>query len=251
MNERSSYDLLAIPFVAVDGSLPPLPGDCGEPLVPAGLVPEAILLRPMYFTQKLAGALAETYVRQGVLQRLLKAAAMLPAGHRLVIYDGWRSTRLQQTLFDIEETRVRKAHAGWTDQQVRSETCRHVALPSDDPLCPSGHRTGGAVDLSIADPDGVELWMGTTFDDASGRSATRWFECLLEQHVPLEDRDREALRNRRLLYHAMISAGFVNYADEWWHYDFGNANWARIARATPLYGGAVPAFAWRDGEDWT
>lgn len=29
-------------------------------------------------------------------------------------------------------------------------------------------------------------------------------------------------QNRKILYDAMIIAGFTNYPEEWWHFDFGN-----------------------------
>ncbi len=246
MSERSSYDFLPIPVVNEEGVSPGVARDCGESLVPAGLLTEHILARPMYFVQKLPGALAEVYLRTGVLQRLTVAAGMLPSGYRLVILDGWRSLRLQKTLFDIEEARMRDVHADWTDEQIRAESRRYIAFPSEDPEHPSGHNTGGAVDLTIAGPDGLELWMGTGFDDTSEKTATRWFE----RSPEVEGRAVEALCNRRLLYHAMISAGFVNYADEWWHYDYGNPGWARLAHADPFYGATRPVFPWRCGDGW-
>ena len=54
-----------------------------------------------------------------------------------------------------------------------------------------------------------------------------------------------ALGNRRLLYHVMVSAGFTNYPDEWWHFDYGNQNWALMSgRKAAVYGRGVPALRW-------
>lgn len=39
-------------------------------------------------------------------------------------------------------------------------------------------------------------------------------------------RDETVRDNRRLLYHAMTSAGFCTDPDEWWHFDYGNQKWA-------------------------
>ncbi len=35
-----------------------------------------------------------------------------------------------------------------------------------------------------------------------------------------------AAEARRVLYDAMISAGFTNCYDEWWHYSYGDSGWA-------------------------
>lgn len=41
---------------------------------------------------------------------------------------------------------------------------------------------------------------------------------------------------RRLLYHTMLAAGFINYSEEWWHYSYGDRLWARTFGKTPFYG---------------
>ncbi len=64
--------------------------------------------------------------------------------------------------------------------------------------------------------------MGTIFDDASPVSRTDYFEQHLDQ---TSGSSEDARRNRRLLYWAMASAGFTNYAYEWWHYDYGDQMW--------------------------
>ena len=51
-----------------------------------------------------------------------------------------------------------------------------------------------------------------------------------------EERDEEVRKNRRLLYHVMSAAGFVNYDGEWWHYSYGDRQWARQTGAEPVYG---------------
>ncbi|MCG4287414.1 D-alanyl-D-alanine dipeptidase, partial [Lactobacillaceae bacterium KNUT 0156] len=51
--------------------------------------------------------------------------------------------------------------------------------------------------------------------------------------------------NRRLLYHVMTQAGFTNYIEEWWHFDYGNQNWATVSkRDFAVYGATKPAFPW-------
>lgn len=42
--------------------------------------------------------------------------------------------------------------------------------------------------------------------------------------------------NRRLLYNAMISAGFTNLPSEWWHYDYDTKFWGYFTGKKPLFG---------------
>lgn len=79
----------------------------------------------------------------------------------------------------------------------------------------SGHSRGATVDLGLYRLDDGELLdMGTGFDFMDERSATEF---------PLED--PRAVQNRLLLRDAMSAHGFVNYAQEWWHYTFKPEPW--------------------------
>jgi alanine dehydrogenase len=104
------------------------------------------------------------------------------------------------------------------------------------------------VDLTIVDANGEMLPMGTDFDEMTERSLTRHFEERVERGEILSASEQEALRNRRLLYHLMTRAGFTNFPNEWWHFDFGNKVWScmRGGKAGPaVYGAAEPHFRWR------
>lgn len=206
-----------------------------EPLVPVNFYPEKILVSPQYFLQGLPGALPELYLRESVYARLLQVTENLPAGYKLLVYDAWRAIATQQALFDTLWQRYRNAHPDWSDAQVTAATLVIVALPSIDPLKPSPHNTGGSVDLTLVDDKGRILDMGTPFDEASARAATN-FAGISEI----------AYANRKVLVDLMLAAGFTNYSDEWWHFDYGNQNWAWVlGKKEAFYGPAEPAFAWR------
>lgn len=193
--------------------------ECHEALVPAGLYPERILARSIYFQQKYPEAYPEVYVREEVYEKLVQAAESLPPGYRLVIFDGWRPIDLQRSLHEeyVEELAGRFPEK--PEAELHKLAAQYVATPSSDPKSPSPHSSGGSVDLSISDPQGRLLYMGGDFDEKSSRSETRYYESS-------GINDPKALSNRRLLYHIMTAAGFTNYSEEWWHYDFGNQNWA-------------------------
>lgn len=214
-------------------SFPPIL-ESKEPLVPLKQYAPALEVYPAYHHAGLPSARPDCLVRQSVAQRLLLASSLLPADQHLVLLDGWRPLEVQQALYDQFKNHL--LGQGWTENEAfYQELHRFVARPSSNPARPPRHLTGGAVDLTIAGPHGW-LDMGTPFDDFSERAATRFFEAT----EPVNESERKARDNRRMLYHAMLQAGFTNYSDEWWHYDYGNQAWAALTGArTAIYGGIL------------
>jgi D-alanyl-D-alanine dipeptidase len=138
------------------------------------------------------------------LERVVAWLAESHPGVRLLVLDAVRPQRVQQQLWD--------ALAG-TDLRM------YLA----DPARGSIHTFGMAVDVTLADPHGRELDMGTAFDDMADLS-----------HPPLEPRflaegllTAAQVANRRLLRAAMHQAGFVGIATEWWHFDCGDRHRVR------------------------
>ena len=71
----------------------------------------------------------------------------------------------------------------------------------------SSHTRGSAVDLTLADSQGVPLDMGTGFD-YFGQKAWHGAKDVTEQQA----------QNRQLLCDIMEKHGFRRFAHEWWHY---------------------------------
>jgi D-alanyl-D-alanine dipeptidase len=82
--------------------------------------------------------------------------------------------------------------------------------------------------------------MGTAFDQMGEKCLTRYYEMKLEKGERLNRKDQEALENRRLLFDFMTSAGFTNYHEEWWHYDYGNQFWGKIKDENAIYSYITP-----------
>ena len=199
-----------------------------------------ICCAPQYWQMNLPGAMKECWVRQTVLNKLLAAADSLAAYDRtLIVWDAWRPVAVQQALYDEYQARLRRSHPHLSPSELDALTREFVALPSLNPLRPSPHFTGGALDVTLADTSGVELPLGTPYDDFSPRAYTRYFE-ELEQERPLTAEETVCRDNRRLLYHAMTAQGFTNYEAEWWHFDYGNRLWANITGKDAVYGPAQP-----------
>ena len=150
------------------------------------------------------------------------------------MYDGYRPLQVQQFLFTQYSQQIKMQNPTFTEQQVKQETLKYVAFPSLNKAYPAPHLTGGAIDLTIGDLSGNALHLGTAFDEMNEKSATRYFEQNAEENS-------EARDLRRMLYNCMTSAGFMNYSEEWWHYDFGNISWARRTGTENAIYGAVEA----------
>ena len=105
---------------------------------------------------------------------------------------------------------------------------RYVTPPSRNPAAPPPHLTGGAVDLTLADGDGLPLDLGTDFDAFVPEAGAR----ALEQ-VAGPARDL-----RRLLFWSMCRQGFTAYLEEWWHFDLGDQFWGLVQARPARYAGA-------------
>lgn len=206
----------------------PAPRECGEPLVDPTLLSPRIVYGAAYLRQGLPGE--ETcLVRETVAQKLCQAAERLPEGYGVHIFDSLRSLGVQKALYDQFRKTAEREHPGLSPRELEDIIDEFVALPVKRPDRPSPHATGGAVDLTLT-RDGQLLDMGTGFDDFTVLAHTD----ALERDCPpaLE----EARRNRRILYWLMDSVGLVNYSSEWWHYAYGERQWAARTGGEPIYG---------------
>ncbi len=185
--------------------------ETGEPLVPApigGPADGAALL-----------------VREEVAVRLGEADAALPAGLRLSLVEGYRAPDAQQRIIDVYAADLRALHPAADPTEIERLTSRYVA-----PLAVAPHVAGAAVDLTLADAAGAEVWMGCVLDATPEESAGA---CYLDA----DGIDAEARHHRRVLVRALSSAGLVNYPTEWWHWSFGDRYWAlALGRPAARYG---------------
>ncbi|QCR33067.1 M15 family metallopeptidase [Lysinibacillus sp. SGAir0095] len=188
----------------------------------------------MYYEQGIPDSLKSIYIRKNTYERLIEALNLLPQNYSFILYDGYRPLQVQQYLFQLFSQVIKKRNPYFSEEDVLKETLKFVAFPSIEPYKTSPHLTGGALDLTLGDLAGNPLDLGSAFDEMSKKSAT----CYYEQYP---NENEEALRNRRILFHAMTAVGFTNYSEEWWHYDYGNVTWARRVNATEAKYGAIEA----------
>ncbi len=240
----------------------------GEPLVPLGPFScnDEIFTHSIYFGEKkdspypsssLEGSLVTMFVRQEAAQQLKKAQLLLPTGMYLIVFDAYRTLRVQQSLYDGYLNELKTMHPDLTDEELSKATQVFVSIPSTDPNRPSPHNTGGSVDTAIFKlPPNIEkevqqinqevaklgnkdwekvyklqmrkialieaniqlLNFGTNFDHGGPEAALNYYEKLATKRK-LTSEEHEALGYRRILYNTMTEAGFEPYEDEWWHYN--------------------------------
>ena len=130
------------------------------------------------------------------------AAAWLAAhhpGHCLRVLDALRPQRVQETI--------------WRDVQGTPGE-RYFA----DPVRGSIHSFGMAVDMTLVDPAGHELDMGSGFDEMSVRS----HPALEAEQLAAGAITREHIAARGVLRSAMAASGFSGIPTEWWHFNLGD-----------------------------
>ncbi|HEY9676640.1 MAG TPA: M15 family metallopeptidase [Drouetiella sp.] len=167
--------------------------------------------------------LTNVYARTSVAKMLVEVNKLLAEyGVAVVVIDGYRPISVQTELWFWMVEQAQKQLPNGTEADWHAFALRYASNPgnfksSDSSTWPT-HATGGAVDLSLEEiGTGKPLFMGSIYLDSTELSSTRHFEsasdCGSASHV-------EAKWNRRLLYWAMSSVGFVNYPFEWWHFDY-------------------------------
>jgi len=185
-----------------------------------------------YASRGIPGSVNQAYLRKSVFERLVRASAGLPRGYRFVIFDAWRPLVVQQWLYRQYADKIASEHSSLSGKDLQRVIDTFVYPPSNDPMTPPPHTTGGAIDLGILDSLGRPIDMGGSFDDFTTRSHTDYWE---------GSKNSTAAANRRLLYWIMTDAGFTNLPTEWWHYDDGDAFWALLTDLAPRYVGVFDA----------
>jgi D-alanyl-D-alanine dipeptidase len=171
-------------------------------------------------------------VRTGLADRLAQARAALPEGVDLRVIEGHRSAADQRAIIAEYSAELRVLHPDADEVELTRLYSRFVA-----PLAVAPHVAGAAVDLTLIDDTGAELWLGTPVDATPEQSGGACFFAA--------DVDRTARGNRTILADALTGAGLVNYPTEWWHWSYGDRYWALLSGADHAVYGPVelPVFA--------
>ena len=172
-------------------------------------------------------------LRKSVVTRLVRAQQALETqhpGYRLHVFDAYRPLAVQEFMIEHETRKLaRNRFRVWgqltsADREgLRSEVRCFWAVPDPDPTRPPPHSTGGALDLTVIDPRGHPLPMGTPIDHVGPESTAYHF-------AEAPDREGKTFHaNRQLLNRVMSQAGFHRLPHEWWHFSHGDQWWALLA----------------------
>lgn len=89
---------------------------------------------------------------------------------------------------------------------------RYIAVPNV-----AGHPTGGAIDIIIVDKDSQK-----TIDFGGKQYDYRTKNCYVFTNA-ITQKQKE---NRMLLRTSLINVGFAPFDGEWWHFSYGDREWA-------------------------
>ena len=131
---------------------------------------------------------ARCLLRPEAAKALVEAQKILKAkGYGLKMHDCYRPRPYQQRLWD------------------KVPDPNYVTPPAKGSM----HSRGAAVDLTLVDAQGKELYMGTPYDFFG-----------VEAHSDYTKLPQKVLDNRRLLTQTMAAVGFKGIRTEWWHFSY-------------------------------
>lgn len=188
--------------------------ECGEPLVYLEHAAPAVQLDRSAANLAHLGYPPDFRLRESVAQRIAKVQLRLGGDYHLLVKECYRPLAIQAHYFQRYLARLRTAQPTLDAEALYREAAKYVAPPE----CAT-HVTGAALDLTLSNPQGVELDLGTVYDAAPGDSDNACY-------TDAPNISEEASFHRALLKTAMAAESFVNYPFEWWHWSCGDKYWA-------------------------
>lgn len=197
-------------------------GDSNEPLVDVTSYDSSITTE--YIKTDMVAITGDiVYVRDAIAQKLARIEATLRAkGYRLKIVYGYRHPEVQRRYFETRKKALVAQYPGLIGDKLDAYTHNFVAVPEI-----AGHPAGAAVDLTLIEADGSYIDMGTSIADYSDEEKIKTFANGLTV---------QQYENRKLLHDLMIDEGFAPFYGEWWHFSYGDREWAAFYNKKALYG---------------
>ncbi|NGX27865.1 MAG: D-alanyl-D-alanine dipeptidase [Candidatus Anoxychlamydiales bacterium] len=154
------------------------------------------------------------FLRKSCIQMLKKTSdflkKVLPNAKLLLVY-AYRHPDVQQKYFCEQCDLMKQKYDFLEEEELFEMVHQLIAVPKV-----AGHPTGGAIDLTIQ-VEGKTLDMGTKIADFSDSEKIKPFS---KQITDVQQ------KNRLLLRSIMVQAGFAPFDGEWWHFSYGDNEWA-------------------------
>lgn len=144
--------------------------------------------------------LHKAFLLPDMADKILKAKTILQESHpgfNFMIYDAARPISIQYEMWN---------------KVKNTDKCDFVANPAKGQ---GMHNYGAAVDITIVDPRGHPIPMGTSFDYFGDEARITHEQALLDSGRIT----RIELQNRQLLREVMTKAGLRPMPSEWWHFN--------------------------------
>lgn len=194
--------------------------DNGEPLVDVKKIVPGI---KVWLGRRRNAIEPTAYLRETVARMLREAQKELPRGYHFALRDAWRPRYEQVRIYHWFLRTGRKRHPTWSEKKIVQAIGKYVAPWEGTDA--SGHLTGGAMDIRIMDARGRRIPMRTTKLSYEENALS------VQPKLPAHLR-----RNRELMATALRSAGLSNYPLEYWHWSYGDYQWAkRTGAKTAIY----------------
>jgi D-alanyl-D-alanine dipeptidase len=199
------------------------PGDSKEPLVDILTYDQRIISQ--YNKYDMLPFTGNTILVRDTVAKMLAAvnARLLPMGYRLKAVYGYRRLSVQRAYFERRKRELQLQAIALSEAGLDKYTHNFVAVPEV-----AGHPVGGAIDLTLVTEDNKEVDMGTAIADYSDpRKICTDAETITAAQAA----------NRAILHDAMVTEGFAPFYGEWWHFSYGDREWAAFYnKKKALYG---------------
>jgi len=164
------------------------------------------------------------FVRDTLAKKLAKVnseLAKMSLGLKVVY--GYRHPMVQTRYFVNRRTALSEQYPNLDIESLDRLTHNFVAVPDV-----AGHPAAAAVDLTVVDiKTGEEIDMGTAIADYADPLLIQTFDKRISDTV---------LKNRMKLHDTMTLQGFAPFYGEWWHFSYGDREWAAFYNKKALYG---------------
>ena len=202
--------------------------ECHERLASIPEAAEAAGVEMLFSTSKIAGDLDRVYyIRNSLVADVIAIGAdMNRRGWIMKIEDGFRSLQMQSTLVRkpvVFDSILQKCiwESGGEIPPVEFVFRRAMVMVANIPKVGT-HMSASAIDISVFQRDGSEVWRGGPYLEMSERTPMR---------SPFISETE--LRNRLEITDVMESHGFMHFPFEFWHYNKGDAG-AHILTNNPV-----------------
>ncbi len=199
------------------------PGNCQEPLVNVRKYdPSIIAEHEQWDMQVYTGE--SILVRDTVARKLAAVNEQLKADNNLrlrVVY-GFRHPKVQEKYFRERKAALQRENPEMSEYNLIRLAHDFIAVPDV-----AGHPMGAAVDLTIVDRDNNPVDMGNKISDYSNPDIIKTFAKVTPEQASY----------RKVLHDAMIAQGFAPFYGEWWHFSYGDREWAAFyGKKAAIYG---------------